>query len=283
MAASEIEYDSSGAVATVSINRPRRRNALTEGMLSEILACVERAESDDQIKAIILRGEGPSFCAGFDLSDPAAFYGDATGADAQRHAIRVLRKRAELMRSLFLAMKPVVARVQGSCIGVGSYLVLVSRFAIVSEDAVLGFPEERHGSGGAVWVHPFLVAQCGIKRANELVTTGRKIEAEEAERLGLVNRAVAPERLDEEVDELVGALCSLPRDGLAVSAAVQHLGYSMLGISDAFLPHYATAPMSTKLRRDPEDFDFAAAVAERGLREALAERERAFGGRYWGW
>lgn len=283
MAASEIEYSSEGAVATISVNRPERRNALTEAMLYAILACVERAEADDAVKVIVLRGEGPAFCAGFDLSDPAAFYGEATETEGVRHAIRVLRNRAELMRSLFLTMKPIVARVQGSCVGVGSYLVLVSRFAIASEDAVLGFPEERHGSAGAVWVHPFLVAQCGLKRANELVTTGRRIEADEAERLGLVNHAVAADRLDEEVDELVAALCSLPRDGLAISAAVQHLGYSMLGISDAFLPHYATAPMSTRLQRDPEDFDFGAAVAEHGLREALAERERAFGGRYWRW
>jgi enoyl-CoA hydratase/carnithine racemase len=279
----DIHYGSEGPVATISIDRAERRNALTEAMLYEILAAAERAEADDEVKAVVLRGEGPAFCAGFDLSDPAAFYGDASESSGQRHAIRVLRRRAELMRSLFLSMKPIVARVQGSCIGVGSYLLLVSRFAIVSEDAVFGFPEERHGSAGAVWVHPFLVAQCGLKRANELVTTGRRIEAEEAERLGLVNRVVPADQLDEEVDELVAALCSLPRDGLAISAAVQHLGYALLGISDAFLPHYATAPMSTKLERDPGDFDFGAAVEEQGLRGALQERERAFGGRYWRW
>ena len=189
MSEEAIRYESADGIARIVMNRPEMRNALTDSMFDDIIDCLRRAEADDDVKVVVLRGEGPSFCAGFDLTQPDGFYG---GAGARhRYAIAKLRHRADVMKDFFYSMKPTIASVHGHCIGVGTYLVLVANLAIASDDAVFGFPEERFGSAGTTWVYPFLASQCGLKKANEVVMTGRKISADEAERLNIVNRVVA--------------------------------------------------------------------------------------------
>lgn len=278
----DVEYTTEGVVARIALNRPERHNPLTDAMFESIVEYVRAADADDQVKVIVLEGNGPSFSAGFDMSDPDDFYGGAE-TKGSRFAVRKLRRRAEVMREILYAGKPTVARVQSNCIGAGMYLVLVCNFAVVSDDAVFGLPEERFGSSGTTWLYPFLASQCGLKVANELVMTGRKLGAEEAERLGLINRVVPRDDLDRATGELVDALSSLPRDGIAISRTVAHLTYEMLGIASSFTPHYTAHPLVVKLQREPDEFDFHEVSRERGMKEAIRERDEHYGGDYWGW
>jgi enoyl-CoA hydratase len=250
-------------------------------MVREIPAAVERAERDDDVKAIVLRGEGKSFCAGFDVTDPSDFEG-APG-EPRRARIASIREKSEWMRRLLVASKPLVVQVHGSCIGIGMYLVLVADFAIASEDAGIGMPEERFGSAGATWTYPYLILCVGMKRANEIVMTGRKLGAREAEAMGLVNRVVPRERLEAEVDDLAKALGSLPRDGIAVNRAARQLALSFTGHMDAFGFHAAVHPLAEHLRREPDEFDFMRQVEKDGMRSALEQRNHRFGGGWWGW
>lgn len=278
---SAIAYATEGSTAFVTLRRPEKQNALTGEMVREIIAAVERAEADDDVKAIVLRGEGKSFCAGFDVSDPDDFEG-APG-DPRRARIASIREKSEWMRRLLSASKPLVVQVHGSCIGIGMYLLLVADFAIASEDAGIGMPEERFGSAGATWTYPFLILSVGMKRANEIVMTGRKLGASEAEAMGLVNRVVPRERLEAEVADLARALGSLPRDGIAVNRAARQLALSFTGHMDVFGFHAAVHPLAERLQREPDEFDFMGAIEKDGMKSALEQRNRRFGGGWWGW
>ncbi len=282
MSEEHVVYDVAGNVATIRLNRPERHNALTDGMFDRVVDLLARAGADDDVKVVVLRGEGKSFSSGFDMSDPDDFYGGAEEMGA-RFAVRKLKRRADIMREILYAQKPIVARVQGNCIGAGLYLVLVCGFAVASEDTVFGLPEERFGSGGTSWIYPYVLAQCGMKKANELLVTGRRFEADEAERLGLINRVVPATELDTEVDELARAVCSLPREGIATGRVVAHMSYDMLGYPSMFTPHYGVHPLVVMMERGPDEFDFRKRIAEVGFKKALAERDEIYAGRWWGW
>ncbi len=282
MSDDSVEYSTAGPVARILLNRPKQHNALTDSMLEQIARLVRQADADDAVKVIVLEGNGASFSAGFDMSNPDDFYGGAE-TKGTRFAIRKLRVRAELMRDLLYSGKPIVAKVHSNCIGAGMYLVLVCSMAVAADDAVFGLPEERFGSSGTSWLFPFLVSQCGVKKATELVMTGRKVTAVEAERLNLINRVVPRADLDRATDELVAALASLPRDGIAISRTVAHLSFDMLGIGAAFTPHYTAHPMVVRMQREPDEFDFHAESRANGMKAAIRERDRRFGGDYWGW
>jgi enoyl-CoA hydratase len=282
MSETTVTYQVHEGVARISLARPDRHNALTDEMFELVLQHLNQAGEDDGVKVVILQGEGRSFSSGFDMSNPDDFYGGAESMGA-RFAIRKLKRRADLMREILYSNKPTIARVQGNCIGAGMYLVLVCGFAIASDDAVFGLPEERFGSGGTSWIYPFVVAQCGIKKANEVLVTGRKLAAQEAEQLNLINRVVPRDELDTEVNELARAVCTLPREGIAASRVVAHMSYDTLGNPGMFTPHYGVHPLVVMMERGPDEFDFRKRIAEVSFKEALKERDEYYAGRYWGW
>ncbi len=270
-----------GATAFLVIRRPAKQNALTIGMVEELLAGLDSAGTDDEVKVIVIAGEGEAFCAGFDVSDPSDFQGGST--ESWRSRVRSLETKAEWMRRFLLSPKPLVVSVQGYCIGIGTYLALAADFVIAAQDAAFGLPEERFGSAGATWIYPFLIREVGVKRANEIVMTGRRFSAAEFEAMGLLNRVVCRAELAEATNSLCTALASLPRDGLALNRAVKTLALATIGHLESFGFHALAHPYAELLAREPDEFDFMGAVESLGMRRALVERERAFGGGWWGW
>jgi len=282
MSSSEVLYAVEANVATITLNRPEVHNALTDPMFDEVVEGLRRAADDDDVKVVVLKGEGKSFCSGFDMSNPDEFYGGAE-AHGARFAVKTLRHRADVMREILYAGKPTICQTQRNCIGAGLYLALVANFVIADEDCKFGLPEERFGSGGTSWIYPFLAAQIGLKRANELLMTGRRFSASEAERLGLINRAVPADDLENEVAELAKAICTLPREGISSSRVVAHMSMDMLGYPGMFTPHYGVHPQVVMMERAEDEFDFRKRIAEVGFKDALAERDAFYEGRYWGW
>ena len=282
MSEKHVTYEVEGHVAKIALNRPEAHNALTDEMFDLIVDGLREAARNDDVKCVVLKGNGRSFSSGFDLSNPDDFYGGAENLGA-RFAARKLKIRAEVMRDILYSDKPTIAQVQSNCIGAGLYLVLVSNFAVASEDAVFGLPEERFGSAGTTWIYPYMAAQCGLKKANELVMTGRKFDAAEAERLNLVNRVVPADELSAEVDELARALCSIPREGIASSRSVAHMSYDLLGYPGMFTFHWGMHPHAVMMQRGDDEFDFRKRISEVGLKKALVERDEVYAGRYWGW
>lgn len=276
-----ITYEVDGDVARLTIRRTEKQNALTTEMMEQFLDHLDRASADDAVKVVLLAAEGATFCAGFDISDRDAFDGasDAT----RRSRVQSVREKAEWMRRILTTGKPLVVSVQGPCIGIGMYLVLVSDFALAAERATFGLPEERFGSAGATWAYPYLMLDVGLKRATEIVMTGRRYSAAEAHAMGLLTRVVPDDDLPAATEDLAAALASLPRDGIAVSRAARELALAMTGHLETFSFHAVAHPLTERLTRELDEFDFMAAVERDGMRAALDERTRRFGGGWWGW
>ena len=169
------------SVAWVSLNRPDVRNAMNDVMIQELTEVFDWLDCRDDVRVIMLKGNGPSFCAGADLGymrDVAKKGYDANYADAE--------KLSRLFRTIYFCRKVVVCVVQGACMGGANGLVAASDIVIADKGAFFAFPEVLSGLIPAT-ISPFVVQRCGMSASRELMLTGRRFTAEEAKTFGLVN------------------------------------------------------------------------------------------------
>ncbi|PJX25652.1 enoyl-CoA hydratase [Advenella sp. S44] len=169
-------------VLTISLNRPEKHNALNTALTQALLDALRSAERDSQVRAVIVHGNGKSFCAGADTGEFSSLTPDASD--------QVL-DRADLTTALHLAFskiaKPIVAAVHGNALGGGAGLALACDLVVMAEDARFGYPELKHGIVAAV-VLANLVRQLGQKKAFELVAMAKPVDGRRAYELNLVNR-----------------------------------------------------------------------------------------------
>ena len=197
---SDVVFDVSGHVATITIDRPDRRNAINSDVVSGISEGLVRAESEDPVRAVVLTGGGDkAFCAGGDLG------GMGSEGAAQQHFIRA--EVGELFSQMRKSRLPIVARVNGHALAGGFGLMLACDLVVAADDAEFGMPEVNLG----LW--PFMITAVVArdlprKVALDLMLTGRRIPASEGERWGFVNRVVPRGDLDGAVDDLVAELVS---------------------------------------------------------------------------
>ena len=201
--ADEVLFDVADGVGTVTINRPERRNAMSWGVITGLRGIVSAAKTDSSVRVLVLTGAGDkAFCAGADL----------TGMASDTSYLEVHDARGELAR-LFLDMwslgKPTVARVRGYALAGGFGLALACDFVVASDDAQFGTPEIDVGLWPYMITVP-LLRSMPPKKALELMLTGRRVDAAEAERIGFVNQVVAVADLDKATDELATTLASKP-------------------------------------------------------------------------
>jgi enoyl-CoA hydratase len=194
-------FEQRGSSAYLTINRPDKRNALSPQVIEELLAGLEAAKSDAAVRCVVLTGAGDrAFCAGADLGGTIA-----SGGRVQEHEGR--GRLADLLVGIVAHPKPVIARVNGVALAGGFGLMLACDLVVTADDVQVGTPEVTLG----LW--PFMISAV-IRRnvprkvALEMMLTGRRISAAEAERWGMVNRVVARVELDAAVEELAGGLAS---------------------------------------------------------------------------
>jgi methylglutaconyl-CoA hydratase len=188
---SEILYDVRDRVATLTLNRPTKRNALNEPLLRDLTAGVIAASRDPAAKVVVLRAEGPAFCSGADLEELARIQ----QLDLEENRVDSGRL-VTLLRTLQEMRKPVIAAVQGPALAGGAGLASACDFVIASrERATFGYPEVAIGFIPAI-VLVFLVKRVGEGRARELVLRGHTIPAEHAAAIGLITTAVPHEEVD---------------------------------------------------------------------------------------
>jgi len=207
----DLLIDNDGAVRILTMNRPEKRNALNMALSEALLNGLRDADRDGSIRAIVLTGAGPAFCAGADLSE---------FAELQSTKETLVARRAELTMELQGAFaklaKPAVTAINGAAMGGGAGLALAGDIAIMSETARIGYPEVKHGIVAAV-VMANLVRQAGRKAAFELVGTGQPIDATRALALGLVNRVVAPDLLMETALQYAQAMAAITPQAMAAT------------------------------------------------------------------
>jgi methylglutaconyl-CoA hydratase len=200
-----VELSVAGPVATITLADERRRNALSAQLLGELVVALDAAEADGRVRALVLTHRGPAFCAGADLSGGPA---PAPGADLPAVIARLVRSRL-----------PVVARIAGPCVAGGMGIAAACDLALASDGVTFAFTEVRIG------VVPAIIAVVCLPRlregdARELFLTGRRIDAAEAQRRGLITRAVSADALD---DALAGVLAEILAGAPGALAAAKQL------------------------------------------------------------
>lgn len=196
-----IRCEKDGPVARITLNRPEKRNALSGEVVAALQAAFDEIIQDDQVRVIVLTGEGKAFSAGADLQAIKDLQ-VATKAENLADSNRL----AKLFETIYRCPMPVIARINGHAIAGGCGLASVCDFSIVADTAKLGFTEVRIGFVPAI-VMVFVLRKLGETAARNLFLRGHLIDAHEAQRIGLVNRAVAGTDLDEQVDALAYELC----------------------------------------------------------------------------
>ncbi|MDD5724422.1 MAG: enoyl-CoA hydratase-related protein [Syntrophales bacterium] len=222
MVYSTLSVKKSNRIATVSLNRPERFNALNADVIRELAQLADDLDADDEVRAIILTGKGKNFSAGGDLED--FLKSDCTD---KRAVMAGARAYDFLILRLMRLKKPMVAAINGQAIGGGCCLSLCCDIRIAAEDATLWLPFIRLGLAGAdmgsSWLLPRIV---GLGKANELLLIGDSISSREALEIGLVNKVVPPDHLLKEAESFAIKLAAGPPLGLAVTKAALFRSYS---------------------------------------------------------
>jgi enoyl-CoA hydratase len=287
-------YEVRDRVARLTLNRPERGNGITGGLVRELAACVERADLDPAVHVLLLSGNGPGFCGGYDLVESAEGMGEATGAGsgvagtpldpavmAANHDpsavwdpmvdYAMMSRNVRGFMSLFHCGKPVVCRVHSFCVAGGTDMALCSDLLVIARDAKIGYPPARvWGSPTtALWAH-----RVGAQRAKRLLFTGDSLSGREAVEWGLAIEAPPAEELEARTEVLLERIARVPVNQLMLMKLLVNQTLYAQGL-------HATQVLGTVFdgitRHTSEGYAFQQRAAEAGFREAVRERDEPFG------
>lgn len=266
MSYESITYEKHGPVATVTLNRPDKLNALSEELQLEVRSALEDAGwADEAIRVIVLKASGRAFSAGFDITVSAK-----TNAAAKR--ARFLKGKTFSASGWWDVFwnnpKPIIAQIHGFCIAGGLATATFCDMRICSEDAKFGAPEIRTGGPYIPAVWPWVI---GMTKARELLYTGNLIDAAEAKRLNLVNEVVPVDELDAAVQRQAETIAKLPAATVEYNKKLVNMSYELMGVRQVIersmeLEAVALASADTA----PEIEEFNKIRQEGGLKAALS-------------
>jgi enoyl-CoA hydratase len=271
-------YETSEAVATITLNRPERLNTIVPPMPEEVESAVNRAVAEESVKVIVLRGAGRSFCAGYDFAGGFHHWDNAITTDGEwdpgkdfMWATSAGLGATPKFMSLWRSPKPVIAQIHGWCVGGGSDMALCADLIIASEDARIGTPYSRMWGAylSGMWLY-----RLGLTRAKEHALTGKPLSGVEAVDVGLINRAVPFERLEAEVSEQAAQLASIPLSQLSAMKLVVNQAYENMGLAST---QTLGLILDGLLRNTPDAKRFVAMAEEDGVAAVIAERDGPFG------
>jgi enoyl-CoA hydratase len=265
--------ETEGPLAWITLNRPEKLNAISKAMVAELNQALDQAQADDQVRVILLKGEGRAFSAGFDLEpQPSAGPGQPQTREEEIAALKAeLHSDFDLIMRFWDCPKPTVAAIHGYCLGGALEMALACDITIAARGCHLGEPEVKFGSGIVVMLLPFL---CGPKRAKELLLTGNdRVTAEQAEAWGLVNRVCDADWLVHEARALARQIAR--NDQLAVRLTKQAVNnlYEIPRMRDA-LKHALELDIAIETTETEESRAFNDILKKEGARAAIAWRDR---------
>jgi enoyl-CoA hydratase len=290
-----VRYEVTERVARLTLDRPERGNGITPRLVAELAACVERADLDPAVHVLLLAGNGPGFCGGYDLVESAegagagaaASAGDASGTPldpaviAANHDPRgtwdpmvdyaMMARNVRGFMSLFHCGKPVVCMVHGFCVAGGTDMALCSDLLVIAEDAKIGYPPARvWGSPTtALWAH-----RVGAQRAKRLLFTGDCLSGREAVEWGLAIEAPAADQLEQRTEILLERIARVPVNQLMMMKLLVNQTLYAQGLHDA---QVLGTVFDGITRHTAEGYAFQRRAAEAGFREAVRERDEPFG------
>jgi enoyl-CoA hydratase len=262
-------YEVRGPAAWITLNRPEKMNAINSDMLDGLHSALDRAIADDEVKVVVVTGAGErAFSAGYDLSAEAAH------SDIPAHEWHdVLAADIDATMKLWALTKPTIAAVRGYCLAGGCELAMACDMIVSGESGRFGEPEIRYGSGPVTLLMPFILGQ---KKTNELLFTGDMIDAEAAERAGMINRVVADADVDAEVEALVRKIAPTPLPVLRLTKIALIRAFEAMGLREAVNMNLDLSSM-LNAADTPEQREFMQIVQAKGLKAALAWRDNRYG------
>jgi enoyl-CoA hydratase len=269
MTSQTLLYEVRDRIAWLTLNRPERLNAIGEHTGRDLREAVARANADDAVHVIVLRGAGRAFCSGYDLKDFAE--GDTPyNQDMPWDPMvdfRMMKQNTDDFMSLWRSHKPTIAQVHGYAVAGGSDIALCCDLAVIAEDAKIGYPPAR------VWGCPttaMWVYRLGAEKAKRMLLTGDLVDGREARAMGLVLDAVPAERLEARVMELAQRMAGVPKNQLMMQKLVVNQAYENMGLA-------ATQMFATLFdgitRHSPEGVWFREHAAKHGFHEAVRLRD----------
>jgi len=254
-------------VRRLTLNRPRKRNALSNGLRAELFAALRAADADPDVRVVVIRGGGPCFSAGYDLAqDPTeTLPWPITAADAgwARHVLQGWFEMMDLAT-------PVIAQVHGFCLAGGTELATACDLVYVAHDAQIGYPPVRSMSTPDMGWHVWLM---GMRRAMEAMLTGDSMSGDEAVEAGFANRAFAADELDERVLEIAQRVAKVSPDLQALNKRVVHRAMEAMGMRDGMRATTDINALGFHQRASREYF----ARLRESVTTALDERDGTFG------
>jgi enoyl-CoA hydratase len=268
----QIAYERRGTTAVVTLNRPERRNALSALLLRELNAALLEADEHNAVHCVVLRGAGPHFCAGADLTEYSSGRGpDYRGRQEIDDDIWRLEQGQRLRMQIFDMHKPVIAQVHGTCIGIGTELAWLCDMVIVAEDARIGFPPVRDlgTPPGSMWLY-----HCGPQWAKRLLLTGDSLSGRDAAEIGLALKCYPAAELETEVMRLADRMGLVDPHLLSANKRIVNLGLELMGARTAMR---IGAEIDARGHLAPKAVAFRQTMRERGVKHAFQQRDAAFG------
>jgi len=268
---STLLYEVTDRVATITLNRPERLNAINAELPRELREAVETAERDSDVHVILLQGAGKGFCGGYDLVAYAETGGEMHGNQEMPWDptldYSMMSRNTEDFMSLWRCQKPTVCKIHGAAAAGGSDIALCCDLVIMAEDARIGYPPAR------VWGIPtpmMWVYRLGMEQAKRMLFTGDLISGIEAAEMGLVLKAVPADELDAEVQALCDRIKGVPRNQLMMSKLTVNQAYENMGLHSTQM--FANF-FDGVARHSPEGLWFRQRAQEVGFKQAVAERD----------
>jgi len=268
---SKVLFEKTGRIGRITLNRPEVLNAIDNEVPALLSEAVAAANGDPEVHVIVLSGAGSAFCAGYDLT----FYAQGGGSAEVTQEMpwdpmkdyAFMARNTEHFMSLWRSHKPVVCKVQGYAVAGGSDIALCCDLVVMAEDAQIGYMPAR------VWGCPttaMWIYRLGPEKAKRMLFTGDKIDGREAERLGLVLKAVPADKLDAEVEMLAERMATVPVNQLMVQKMVINQAIEAMGLAN-------TQRLATLLdgvtRHSPEGLAFKQRAEAVGWKQAVEERD----------
>jgi enoyl-CoA hydratase len=271
-------YAVEGAVATITLNRPETLNSIVPPMPDEVEAAVAAAVDDAEVKVIVVRGAGRSFCAGYDFGGGFHHWDEGLTTDGKWDpgkdfvgATAPSLSPTQKLLSVWRAPKPVIAQVHGWCVGGGSDFALSADIVIASEDARIGTPYARMWGAylSGLWIY-----RLGLTKVKWHGLTGRPLSGVEAAEADLINKAVPFDRLEDEVRRTALELASVPGSQLAAMKLVINHAFEQMGMGST----QTLGPILDGLMRNtPDALEFIERAEREGVGGAVAARDAPFG------
>lgn len=255
----DVLYRKDEGFAWVTLNRPVVLNAINWSIRRRLFWALEQAEADDDVRAVILTGAGRAFCAGGDLqSTPPEDDLPTPGA-------------MEICLKIWNMPKPVIAAVRGHAVGQGCQIAGICDLTIAAEDARFGEIQIRHGFGPPILITPFLT---GLKQAKELLLLGEMLDAQEALRLGLVNRVVPGDQLLAEAEAIARKIAALPPRAVRLNKLLVNRTHELAGLFAAL--DYRADPRVMGDSRPTEPDPHLTVLRERGWEAFKQSRDARY-------